>query len=337
MTKLFKTSLLTSVSAAAFSMMVAAPASAFDQVNWTWNAALDETITKTVVVDINLAPTGMVMVEDLQVQIGDVTATSDVHGVYNNQPQEGGLVDLGTQDIQFHYGLGGPDSGVVVLDDEFKSPSVISASVDEGDQYPNINGTVLATIDLGEVEVPATASYDALTELPSIVSAATAVANNTSISSDVSVQLHEGQFAFNSGEGDGVSPSGQLDGSNSNLTAAGILGALALTGNLGQSDIEATSDVSDILNATVDSSATAVANNLTVNVAPASGQDSLAIADIVQFAYADVEATSTVQDVTLNNYTNLGSLDRPIVGSVATAVGNNKSITVASPVVNVTP
>ena len=89
----------------------------------------------------------------------------------------------------------------------------------------------------------------------------------------------------------------------------------------------------NILNASVDSTATAVANNLSVNVAPTSGQDSLVIADVVQFANADVTAKSKVHDVSLNNYTNLGIINRPIVNSVATAVGNNKSITVATPVV----
>lgn len=330
MTKLFKTSLLAGVSAAAFSMMVAAPAGAFDQVNWTWDATLTENIAKNVNVNINLTPTGMVMVEDLQVQIGDVSALSVVYGVDNNQPAPAGLVDLGTQDITFQYGIGGD-----LLDNGAQSPSVIAANVDETDIQPNINGTVTATIDLGEVEIPATGSYDALTELPSVVSAATAVANNTSISSDVSVQLHEGQFAFD--VTGGAESFDGIDTGNSNLSLATVLGVLALTGDLGQSEIRAGSFVGDILNASVDSTATAVANNLTVNVAPVSGQDSLAIADIVQFAYADVSAASIVAGVSLNNYTNLGVLDRPIVSSVATAVGNNKSITVMSPAVVVTP
>ena len=333
MTSVFKTTLLASASAAALALMAASPASAFDRVNWTWDAEINETIDKTVVIDINLEPTGMVMVEDLQVMIGDVTATSTVSGIHNNQPTMGGTVDLGTQDIQFHYGLGGN-----LIDDAFKSPSVTAGFVDETDQQPNINGTVTATIDLGEVEVPATDSFDALTELPEVVSQATAVANNTSITSDAAVQLHEGQFAFgvNGDNGDNGSsifvPGAQTE--NSNLTAAGVLGVLALTGGLSASNISATSTVSDILNATVDSSATAVANNLTVNV-EAEASDRLVIADIVQFAYANVSATSMVNDVSLNNYTNLGMLDRPIVSSVATAVGNNKSITVMAPVVSV--
>ena len=341
MSRFLKTSLLAGASALA--IVTASPADAFDRVNWQWDATVTETVVKDVNVQIDMTPTGMVMVEDLQVNIGDVTATSTVTGIENGQPQEGGLVDLGTQDIQFHYGLGGPDDGVVVIDDEFKSPSVIAGTVDEGDQFPNINGTVTATIDLGEVEVPSDATFDALTELPSVVSSATAVANNTSISSSTAVELHEGQFAFNTPDqlNNGNVNGADVDGvntDNSNLTAAGVLGVYALTGSLESAKIKATSTVSDILNASVDSSATAVANNMSISLDPATATDSLVIADIVQFAYADVTAVSKVSDVTLVNYTGLGSLAGPVVNSLATAVGNNKSISVSAPApVVVTP
>jgi hypothetical protein len=334
MNKLLKTSLLAGTSAFAFVAMSVSPSLAFDRVNWQWDATVTEAITKNVNVNIDLAPTGMVMLEDLQVNIGDVSATSTVSNINNVQPENGGgTVDLGTTDIQFHYGLGGPGEGVVVIEDEFKSPAVLTAEVDEGDQVPNINGTVLATIDLGELEVQPSGSFDALTELPTVVSAATAVANNTSITSDSAVQLHEGQFAFFS-EGNAELPSVDgLDGENSNLAAARVLGVLALTGNLQTAEITAVSDVSAILNATVDSSATAVANNMTLAVAPKTDGDSLVIADVVQLAVAQTTATSTVTDINLNRYTNLGVLGSPIVNSVATAVGNNKSISVVAPVV----
>jgi len=336
MTNPIKTRLLSGVAVAALSFMVASPASAFDTVNWTWDADVTETVTKTVVVDINLAPTGMVMVEDLQVQIGDVSAESIVSGIDNNQPAGGGVVDAGTLDITFQYGLDGNQ-----IDNEFKSPEVIVGNVDETSVGEFGNGTVTATLDLGEIEIPPTESFDALTELPSVTSAATAVANNTSISSDVVLELHEGQFAFNVGNNDTSGRGGlSLDDApsgNSNLTIAAVLGALAINGNLVPSEVSAVSDVSDILNATVDSSATAVVNNLTVDVTPVSGDDALVIADIVQFAFANVSATSTVSDVSINSYTNLGLIDGPIVSSVATAVGNNKAITVGNPVVVVQP
>lgn len=342
MTSKLKTGLLAGASTLALGLMVsAAPASAFDTVNWTWDAAITEVVTKNVTITIDMAPTGMVMLEELQAQIGDVVATSTVSGISNNQPlTEGGTADLGNVDFQFHYGLGG--TGVVVLEDDFKSANVLSATVDEGDEFPNINGTVIGTLNLGAVEVTPTGSYDALTELPSVVSAATAVANNTSISTDVAVQLHEGQFTFNTtgdtGEGTlAALANADLTGGNRHQTVAGLLTLAALSGDIVPANVTATSTVSDILNATVDSTATAVANNLTVNVEPKSGADALLIGDVVQFSFANVSATSDVSAVSVNSYTNLGALDRAIVNSVATAVGNNKSITVKSPLIVVTP
>ena len=328
MSSFLKSGLLATASAIALISTPIAPAHAFDVVNWTWDAEVIETVTKDVTITIDMTPEGMVMVEDLQINIGDVTATSTVTGVDNNQPQGGGVVDLGTQDIQFNYDVDGE-----LIENAFKSPSVTAGFNDEASLGGGINGTVTATIDLGEVDVPPTESFDALTELPSVVSAATAVANNSSITSDTSLELHEGQFAFNvDGEnGDGDIVPVAVDTGNSNLSIALFLGANALTGGIDKANISATSTVSDILNASVDSSATAVTNNLSVSLTPATPSDSLVIADIVQFAFADVTATSNVSDVSLNNYTNLGNLTSPIVNSVATAVGNNKTITVGAP------
>jgi hypothetical protein len=81
-----------------------------------------------------------------------------------------------------------------VIDDDFKSPELLEATVDESDQLPNINGTVIGTIGVGDITVPAAEALDAATELGSISSAATAVSNNLSIDSDTSLQLHLGQF-----------------------------------------------------------------------------------------------------------------------------------------------
>lgn len=334
MTKRYKTSLLATVSAAALGVIAASPAAAFDRVNWSWDAQVIETVIKDINITADLQPTGMVMVEDLQVFIGDVSATSEVSGIDNNQPGVVGEGD-GTQTFDFQYNT----SGEIILSD-----GVVGGTIDEDSPDPNdpsVDGAGSITIDLG---LAVGESLDALTELPEVVSAATAVANNTSITSDTMIELHEGQFAFNvqddgngNGNGNGQGPQVRFESGaetdNSNLTAAGVLGVLAISDDLASSQISATSTVSDILNATVDSSATAVANNMSISMEPKSPGDSVLIADIVQFAYADVTATSSVSNVSLNNYTNLGVLDRPIVSSVATAVGNNKSISVFAPVV----
>ncbi|MEL3892103.1 hypothetical protein V6B08_17615 [Ferrovibrio sp. MS7] len=332
MNGIFKAGLLAGVSVAALSLSVATPSYAFDSVDWTWDATVTENVVKNVNVNININPTGMTMIEGLQGHIGDVMATSVIEGTTNTQPASAGTVDLGTVDFQFHYGLGG--TGVVVLDDSFKSPNVVTGTVDEGDEAPNINGTVVGSLSLGTVEVPASAVLSAATDLPSVVSAATAVANNLTIGSDVATELHIGQFAIGDGSGEiGAIPN--FGTNNSNLTVAGALASMAVNGSLVKAKVEAKSTVSEILNASVDSSATAVANNLTVAVAPATAGDGLLIGDVIQFAYADVKANSKVTGVTLSNYSGLGSLTRPVVSSVATAVGNNASITVKTPVVAV--
>mgnify|MGYP003664854396 FL=1 len=249
MSSFLKSGLLATASAIALISTPIAPAQAFDAVNWTWDAEVIETVTKDVTVTIDMEPNGMVMVEDLQVNIGDVTATSTVTGVENNQPQGGGVVDLGTQDIQFQYDVDGE-----LIENDFKSDSVVDAFNDESSGGGGINGTVTVSIDLGEVDVPPTQSFDAVTELPSVVSAATAVANNSSITSDTSLELHEGQFAFNvdgeNGNGD-LFFSDAVDTGNSNLSIALLLGANALTGGIDKANISATSTVSDILNASL--------------------------------------------------------------------------------------
>jgi len=331
MKRTLKAGLLAGVSAAAIVLTMAPAAHAFDTVDWRWDAAITEVVEKNVTINIDIAPTGMTMLESLQAHIGSVTATSTVTDINNTQPNTvGGEVDGGVIPFQFHYGLGG--TGVVVLDDDFKSPAVLSATVDEGDQAPNINGTVVGSLAVGLITVPATESFDAATELASIVSAATAVGNNLSVESEVATQLHIGQFLIGGSNGEAQLPP-DLGTSNSNLTIAGALAMLTMNGSLQSANVSATSTVSGILNASVDSAATAVANNVSISGVPSSAANGLLIGDVTQFALANVSANSNVSGVNINYYTGLGSLTRPIVNSTATAVGNNASVSVKTPVI----
>jgi hypothetical protein len=358
-----KFGLLAGASAAAIGLaLVAAPAAAFDQVNWTWDANITEVITKDVNIDINLDPTGMVMLEGLQVSIGDVSATSNVSDIFNNQAGSGmsfesleipivwdtagGRPVLGEAYSTTNLSLA-PGTGVVFLDpdgNEIGTDVVLNC----------IGGSVLATactslgtfsiaVELNGEIVPLD-SLDATIELPEVLSTATAVGNNLSITGDTSVQLHQGQFTFGDGNvsfddlGDivavlatyGVAAGLAGEGVNSNLVGAGTLGTAAILGILEKAEISADSTVNNILNASVDSAATAVGNNLSVTI-EAEGDDRLLIGDAVQFSYANIAAMSDVSQGSVNNYTNLGMLDRPLVSSVATAVGNNLSINVSAP------
>ncbi len=307
---------------------MASPAMAFDNVRWSWTKDVREHVDIDVDIDIDVKSTGLVEVEKLQIFFGNVTAESNVHGIHNYQYDPGFT-------IQYVY----------------CRPIIICGS------------------------------FDATVDLPSVVSAATAVGNNQSITSDVPVFLHDGQFVANTrSNGDGcdylctmktampdadvASYDGRHSGNlHTDLALLFSLGAIA--GVLTPAEISAESNVSNIRNATVDSSATAVANNISVTLksnvdgtdgsgeslikctygdcGPRDGgallSNHVIIADITQFAYANVSAVSNVCDVSLSDYKNLSpntddltaTLGRPIVSSVATAVGNNVSITVGVP------
>jgi hypothetical protein len=326
-----KSGLLAGASALALSLAVASPALAFDRVNWSWDATILETITKNVTIDIDIAPTDMTMVESMQAHFGDVTATSTVFDITNSQASSGGTVDGGLVDFQFHYGLGNGGAPGEVIDDDFKHPQVIFATVDESDFGEfGINGTVVGSIGIGEITVPASESLDAATELGSVTSATTAVANNLGVDSDSTLQLHIGQFAAGGGAGEGQGPALASTG-NTNLSVAAFLGSLVLDGSLQKAMVRAVSTVDSIVNATIESAATAVANNVGVRMAP----NGMILADMMQFAHADVSALSSVTNATLGNYTGLGSLPTPLVISVATSIGNNASFTMRVPVVSV--
>lgn len=289
---------------------MASPAMAFDNVNWSWKKDVREHVDIDVYIDVDVESTGLVEVEKLQIFLGTVNAESTVKHIYNKQPDVGGHWQYVSC---YCYG------GYLVKD-----------------------------------------SFDAKVELPEVLSAATAVGNNQSITSDVPVFLHDGQFVantrYNDGKWDYDSLAGAVDArmggggyggdgcgdcGNLHTDLAALFTLGSAIGFLTPADISAKSEVAYIKNASVDSAATAVANNLSVNlesnVDGGTGcntgcydrlSNHLVIADITQFAYANVSAVSDVRDITVENYRNLGDIGGPLVSSVATAVGNNVSINV---------
>ncbi len=354
-----KLSFLTSVAAGAMVLgMAATPASAFDQLNWSWNLEVDETVTKNVVIDVNVDPSGLVLLENVQVQVGDVKAESIVTGIDNNQYDANGgstIVDLGTLGFTGTYngnGVVSPSSFTPQGGPADFNPTFMSGTVSGGGTLPIVGGGGLTTnYDLGSIEVTVdpTGTFDAMTELPEVISAATAVGNNSSIDSEVMVEVHEGQFLFDTVEG-GVGNSGLpgglaalaiyelFDDNYGSINTNHLVGAATLVGAVGglidKAEISAVSRVSNILNASVDSAATAVGNNKSINIEPRTFADAVMMGDVTQVSVANVSALSDVRNVSLNNYTNLGAIDRPIVNSVATAVGNNLSVSVKAPVVD---
>ena len=324
----FKKSLLASVAAGAISVLAASPAAAFDEMNWSWDLSVEEQVIKDIyILPEAFLPTGMVLVQDLQVFIGSLESTSTVKDITNVQPTEGGVGgEDDTIEFEFTYDNSGDPHGL----DQDLSQNVLDVAVLEGSN--NVSGT----LSLDGVQLDASASLNALKELPEVISAATSVANNTSIESAVMVELDEGQFVFDV-TGDRSSP---VQNPNADLSAnadvayAQNLALNAILGDLSASQITATSTVKDIVNASVNSTATAVGNNLSIEVNAASAGDQIVMADAVQFAFADLTATSKVSNVTVSNYTNLGKIGA-LVNSAATAVGNNRSITVNAPVTTI--
>jgi hypothetical protein len=229
---------------------------------------------------------------------------------------------------------------------------------------------------------------DARTELPIVLSSAQAIGNNQSISSDVPIFLHDGQFLADV-HSYYRKPNGEYDleklaaampessnyskkcyrdcydrGPEGNLhhDIAGLFLLGAAFGILKHADITASSQAYDLVNVSVDNSSTAVANNISVNLASdvdgfenckdrcTNSGDRLSnhvvIADITQFALANVTATTYTHNVSATGYDHMRELTTttlspregdpgytidvptPWVSSTATAVGNNVSINV---------
>ncbi len=356
MRKISNKVLLASASLVALGLATASDAKAFDAVDWEWDKDVIEVVNINADIDVVNTPSGMVQLEKLQVQLGNVEAESIVSGINNNTAGESGsglaainetlTFTVGYEDQE---GSGGPINLVEDLSTSGGLTAAITGgAVDEdGDSIDEIS------IDLsGTTEVIPVDAIDAI-DLPTINSVATALGNSQAIESDVSVQLHDGQFlagTFNveeGGEGSDVDLSalettvGLLPNTgNTHTDIAALVGAAGATGLIEPASVTANSDVSNILNALVNSNATAVGNNIDVAVDAVISDDAVVIGDVTQVAYANLSATSTVTGVDVNNYTNFGAANMgplagenlvPLVNSVATAVGNNFAVRVSSP------
>ena len=186
---------LASASVLVLGIGTAPSAQAFDDVNWSWDKQVTSVENITINVDDTFDISGLVEVEKIQMNIGDVTATSTVSGIDNNPPgsTEGGTVIINEvfnfnttyDDEADPDGIdpAGPVAGNV-LDGE-----IVGGAVDEGSDEIDITFAVTGTVDLESVE-----GINDAVDLPSVESTATAVGNNQSISSTVAVNLHDGQY-----------------------------------------------------------------------------------------------------------------------------------------------
>ena len=183
----------------------------------------------------------------------------------------------------------------------------LSADIDGALEWQEVFSQIVSQ---RQVLIPATAN--ALTDLPSVVSAATAVANNSTIGGNSALQLDISQLSWG-----GVNDQETADPSQLFPAFEGELGSIW------PGEISATSTVGQVLGASASSSATAVVNNQRVGLTLEGPGEGLILADITQLSFNNVSAVSVVGDVKLNDYLNLGLVERPVAVSDATAVGNN--------------
>ena len=145
-----------------------------------------------------------------------------------------------------------------------------------------------------------------------------------------------------------------------NVSTSNVFHNLAITrmlaanaGFIDKAQITSESYVDNIYNASVDSQATSAGNVKTITLDTDNAQNAVVLADITQVAIADLSATSIVGSprricreilceqpsglvnglgggITIYGYNNFGALDKPIVNSVATSIGNAVNITVKS-------
>jgi hypothetical protein len=375
-----KSSLLAATASVALLAIPPTGAFAFDVVDWEWTKLVDENVNINITIEDNFDTTGMVQVEKLQMHFGDIEANAYIDGVHNNPPGEAGdgtfegvvsvdvdydvdeLVDGENDPINATLGAGGD---IDTVEFHLGNGPVGTFSAGTGGFSDNMEIFVSGTVDLQDAAV-----LDAV-DLPSVENAATAVANNQDIYSNVPVYLHDAQIAagdINALDGEFGGPDGgpdalafflgavaltevddELEGLNAHTDIAALTILGAATGFVESADITANAYVSDILNATVDNSATAVTNNMSVTLEALQPNDAVMIADITQVGIADVTANAELNScdgecgdpaVEINNYANIGGAGLgplgdvgPIVSNAATAVGNNLNITVNGPAV----
>lgn len=337
------------------------PALAFDELNWSWDKTVTEDVTKTVNVNIESNPTGMLELEKIQMQIGDVTATSTVTNVTNNPPGPSAepapepAPTTFTLDLKAKYDdnqANNPITSVTLLNADETGLELSNASGHVDNNHEKVYLTFDLTAPAEEAPPEQIEIGDRLgVDLPKVSSVATAVGNNQNIESSVSIELHDGQYLFGGfsevppTEENPLSNIFEPDGTGNSHSNA--LANLVYAGSLGlitPASVSADSTVTGILNASVDSQATAVGNNMNIELNAVSADDAFMIADVTQFSYAGITATSLVDDVTLEGYSELGTAGMgpcggclegdpqiPLVNSVATAVGNNFSVKITSP------
>lgn len=150
----------------------------------------------------------------------------------------------------------------------------------------------------------------ALDDVLAVATTSTVLGNSAALESDVSMQFDTNQTYG----GVDLTLGTGLTGTLADVSLPGVLAASSIT--------------TGIVNGTVDSGSTAIANNLTADLVTTSGSDAFLIGNNIQTAYAIASASSLVDGVTFTDVSGLGTLVDPAVSSVSTALGNNLGVTI---------
>ena len=281
-----KKHLKTGVSAAVLGLVMAGPAFAFDDVDWSWTSTIKEVIDINIDIDANNSfyPTGITKAEQLQVSGGNMTSVSNQNDTQFNVNNGGGgpvTVDLGTLVVE-DKALVNHQNPAPTLD---HSGSILDPTMTN--TASNIPGgqKITHTITLGSitVDVPpgGTSNLDARYDLGRLEGNSTAAANVASINSEVSTTFHDGQIAFGNFDqidslenvlqalGAGVSTALVLPTGNRNMDALAAAAIAAQFGLIEQGEISATATATNVLNAQVALNATGAGNMHSVTVGPA--------------------------------------------------------------------
>ncbi|WP_119165131.1 hypothetical protein [Algihabitans albus] len=306
---MIKYRLLAGTAIVAAAALGSSQAFAFDELNWSWDLDVDTDITQQFTFAADLEPSGLVVVEDWQIHIGDVTATSLVTDVTNNQPAgEGGTVAVPLTLTLTGEASATGDTTLEALADAQVTDSEDNVLADVSDTINNSGidpaGDFTGTADfIVEVEIPGEAmAFDATVELPEVVSAAVAVGNNANITSAVKTDVHDTQILFNADEdeplGSFTVTEEKTTTSQSEMDSSSESWDLAKTASLGGSfnwDYAANESASETSSATWNSS-----HDLNADFAKTASLDAEGTADFEGTFDADLEKNLKFASLTAN-------------------------------------
>lgn len=188
------------------------------------------------------------------------------------------------------------------LSDVAVAPTGLAQTENDQSTYGTITSTSLVTA-VDNLIIPLI-DGNAVDDLAAVESSATAVGNNAAIESDVSTLT------------------------DSTQVYAGVDATLGVLDATIPGTVTATAGALGILNATVDVDATAVGNNLTLDLVTISEEDAFAITNNEQLSVALVTSTATADAVVFDGINGMGTDGTVDVSAAATSVGNNLSVTV---------